>query len=113
MDKGVTVWKNDPQGITAMRHVGPSTTEERIPPEMLGDESPQSTRDIVCLKASVASLAVLFVAAPVAYAAYMINGLSAPAADIWRMPVMAILAASFVLLAWWIVTSIHKKFPYA
>ena len=72
-----------------------------------------SARDTLVLKAVVAVLAVAFIAAPVAYGAYEIYALTAPLIDVWRWPVIFILGCAFVLLAWWVVTSIHRKFPYS
>lgn len=74
-------------------------------------ETRAAKRDAGCVKVAVAVLAVAFIATPVAYAAYEVYGLSAPAEASWRWPVILILAASFAVLSVWAVQLIHKSFP--
>jgi hypothetical protein len=67
----------------------------------------------MALKMVVAALAVIFIAAPVAYGAYSIYGLSVPGITVWRWPAIAGLAAAVSLLSWWVVVTIRQRFPYS
>ncbi|MCA1595307.1 MAG: hypothetical protein LC772_02615 [Chloroflexi bacterium] len=69
--------------------------------------------DAMALKVIVTVLAVAFIAAPVAYGAYLINAVAEPVGGVWLWPVFAVLAAVVVALCWWAVQSLHRKFPYS
>lgn len=88
-------------------------SDDQNPAAPMTDEAQEIPASTMALKAVVATLAVAFIAAPVAYGAYEMNDLAAPTLGVWRWPAILVLAAAFVVLAWWVVVSIRRSFPYS
>ncbi|HET6384612.1 MAG TPA: hypothetical protein VFJ58_14560 [Armatimonadota bacterium] len=88
-------------------------SDEQGPLDPMTDEIHDACEGAMALKAVVVVLAVAVIAAPVAYGAYEINDLNTPGIDIWRWPAIFVLAAAFVVLAWYAVVAIRKAFPYS